>query len=162
MIATIDNKTRRPLASLGIIAFFVCSGCGTAPPPMNNDVQGTVKVNGTPLAGVMVEFVPDGVSGLLSGSAITDGQGHYEMQTGDHPGAVIGKHHVILIAGRSSNGRGNDPQAAQPDENNPAPPTTKGSPRIPPGYSDLRKPLLKVEVTPDKHTDYDLELGKGR
>ncbi len=127
---------------------------------MNNDVQGTVKVDGTPLAGVMVEFVPDGVSGLLSGSAITDAKGHYEMQTGEHPGAVIGKHHVILIAGRSA-GRG-DPQAAQPDENNPAPPTTKGGPRIPPGYSDLRKPLLTVEVTADKHTDYNLDLSKGR
>ncbi len=162
MIATIDNQTLRRLASTAFAALLISSGCGKAPPPMNNDVQGTVKINGAPLAGVMVEFVPDGVSGLLSGSAITDGQGHYEMQTGDHPGAVIGKHHVILIAGRSSNGRGNDPQAAQPDENNPVPPTTKGSPRIPPGYSDLRKPLLTVEVTADKHTDYNLELGKGR
>ena len=97
---------------------------------------------------------------MLSGSAITDPQGHYEMQTGEHPGAILGKHSVIIIAGRGNTSRANDPQAAQPpDDNNAAPAPAKGNPKIPPGYSDLQKPLLTVEVTADKHTDYDLNLG---
>ncbi|HEV8059809.1 MAG TPA: hypothetical protein VGP68_08040 [Gemmataceae bacterium] len=152
------NQEWRRLACMSFVVFVICAGCGTAPPPMNDNVQGTLKVSGTPVAGVMIQFVPDGVSGLLSASAITDSQGHFEMQTGEHPGAVLGKHSVIIQVGRGLSTRGNDPQAAQPDENNPA--TAKGNPRIPPGYSDVRKPLLTVEVTADKHTDYNFDLGK--
>jgi hypothetical protein len=152
----------RQLASLGFVVLVTCGGCWKSQVPMNDRVEGTVKLNGTPLVGVVVEFVPEKVSGLLSGSAITDGQGHYEMQTGDQPGAVIGKHNVIILVGRGNAGRGNDPQAANADDNNPAPSSLKGNPRIPPGYSDLQKPLLTVEVTADKHTDYNFDLGKSR
>ncbi len=154
----INNQGWRRPAWLGLVVIVTSFGCGQAPPPMNDNVQGTLKVNGTPAVGVMIEFVPDGVSGLLSASAITDSQGHFEMQTGEHPGAVIGKHIVIIQVGRGLSTRDNDPQAAQPDENNPAP--AKGTSRIPPGYSDLRKPLLTVEVTADRHTDYNFDLKK--
>ena len=154
-------RTWRRVAATCLTLAVCASGCGKAPPPMNDKVEGTVKVGGAPLVGVLVQFVPQGESGLLSASAITDAQGHYEMQTGEHPGAILGKHSVIVLVGRGNNARANDPQAAQaPDDANAAPAPAKGNPKIPPGYSDLQKPLLTVEVTADKHTDYDFDLGK--
>ena len=156
------NKYQIPrrLARLSLVVLVTCVGCWKANAPMNEKVEGTVKVNGKPLAGVIVSYVPEGVSGLLSGSAITDANGHYEVQTGESPGAVIGKHSVLIHVGRGLASRANDPQAAQPDPANSAPAPATNAARIPPGYSDLQKPLLTVEVTADKHTDYDFDLGK--
>lgn len=155
------NEKWRRLAWLCLGIAASCVGCWKAQAPMNDKVEGTIKVNGVPLAGVVVEFVPDGVSGLLMGTAITDPKGHYEMQTGELPGAVLGKHSVIILVGRGAPtaSRAADPQAAPADDNL-APPPPKSNPKVPPGFSDVRKPLLSVEVTADKHTDYDFDLAK--
>jgi hypothetical protein len=155
-----NYQTTRRLGQLSLAVLLTCVGCWKAHVPMNDKVEGTVKLNGKPVVGVLVAFVPDGVSGLLSGSAITDANGHYEMQTGEQPGAVLGKHSVLIHVGRGNTSRADDPQAAQPDAANTAPAPAMGAARVPPGYSDLQKPLLKVEVTADKHTDYDFDLGK--
>jgi hypothetical protein len=152
----------RRLASLSFAVLVACAGCGKALAPMNDKVEGSIKVNGKPVGGVLVSFVPDGVSGLLSGSAITDPNGKYEIQTGELPGAVIGKHNVLIQVGRGNPSRANDPQAVAGDPANAAAAPAKDSPRIPPGYSNLQKPLLTVEVTADRHTDYDFDLGTAR
>ena len=163
MTAVTKLRAWRYLAATCLSLTVCLSGCGKSPPPMNDNVQGTVKVNGTPLVGVLVQFVPQGESGLLSGSAITDAQGHYEVQTGEHPGAILGKHSVIIVAGRGQHFAGQRPSGCSAARRQqPAPAAPKGNPRIPPGFSDLQKPQLTVEVTADKHTDYDLELGKKR
>lgn len=153
------QRSRR-VAWLSLVVILICSGCWKSQAPMNDKVEGTLKVNGIPLVGASIQFVPDGVSGLLTGYALTDAQGHFEMQTGELPGAVLGKHSVIIQVGRGNASRANDPQAAQPDGGNPVPAAPKGNPTLPPGYSDLRKPLLTVDVTPDRHTDYNFDLGK--
>jgi hypothetical protein len=155
------SMSRLQLTWICLSICVIASGCSKATAPMNENVQGTIKVNGAPVPEVVVQFVPDAMPGLLSGTGITDSKGHFEIQTADQPGAVIGKHKVIILVGRGG-GRPNDPQAAQPDPANPAPAAGKGAPRIPPGFSDLQKPLLSVEVTADRHTDYDFDLAKAR
>ena len=115
-----NHETARRLGLLSLTVLLTCVGCWKANVPMNDKVEGTIKVSGKPLAGVVVAFVPDGVSGILSGSAITDANGHYEMQTGEQPGAVLGKHSVLIHVGRGTSSRANDPQAAQADSG-PAP-----------------------------------------
>ncbi len=125
---------------------------------MNNDVQGVVKLNGTPLPGVIVQFVPEEQSGLLSGTAISDAQGHFELFTGDQPGTVIGKHKVLVIVGRGNTSRANDPQAPQMDDGNQPATASKAIPRLPPGCGDLRLTKISHEVTADKHSGYDVNL----
>jgi hypothetical protein len=154
------NVRRRHISCFfGLCLLAISSGCGKSQPPMNDDVQGSLKVNGTPLVGVMVQFVPEDISGQYTASAVTDAKGHFEMRTEDQPGAVIGKHKVIVLVGREG-GRANDPQAAQASDPT-AGSSTKGNPPLPPGYSDLRKTPLTIDVTKDKR-GFDLELGKAR
>ena len=153
----IARKTASIVAWLCPI-LLLASGCSSGKPPMNNDVQGVVKLNGTPLPGVIVQFVPDGVSGLLSASAITDSQGHFELSTNDQPGAVIGQHKVLIIAGRGNASRANDPQAPQMDATNQAAPAAKAIPRLPSGCGDLRQSKVTLDVTADKHNGYDVIL----
>ena len=148
----------RKLIYLPLVFLAGVPGCSSGKPPMNNNVQGVVKLNGTPLAGVIVQFVPDGISGLLSASAISDAQGHFELVTNDEPGAVIGKHKVVIIAGRGNSSRANDPQAPQLDAGNQAAAMPKTTPRLPPGCGDLRQSKITLDVTADKHDGYDIAL----
>jgi hypothetical protein len=154
-----NNRRRQILATFALGFLLMCMGCGKSQPPMNDDVQGTLTVNGAPLVGVMVQFVPENISGEYTASAVTDAKGHFDLRTLDQSGAVIGKHKVIVLVGREG-GRANDPQAAQPNDAGAAP-IAKNNPQVPPGYSDLRKTTLTIDVTADKH-GYDLELGKAR
>ncbi len=154
---TFEGQLRK-LIYLSLVFLAGVPGCSGGKPPMNNNVKGVVKINDTPLVGVVVQFVPDGVSGLLSASAISDAQGHFELFTGEEPGAVIGKHKVVIIAGRGNASRANDPQAPQLDAGNQAATMPKATPRLPPGCGDLRQSKITMDVTANKHDGYDIAL----
>ena len=113
--------------------------------PINEQVDGTAKLDGEPLAGVLVEFIPDvdkKVQAPIS-RATTDDKGHFVlMLPTEKPGAVIGKHNVVVHAGRAEGGEAAGKKAAV----------------VPMIYSTAAKsPLKGIEVTADKHT-YDLAL----
>src|SRR5437660_8454049 len=92
---------------LGVLA-LCAGGCGGKSVTYNDSVEGTVKMDGTPLVGVVVEFVPDGTERLPQSTGYTDEQGHFTLQCDNKKaGAVIGKHHVVIHPGRGG---------ARPDE----------------------------------------------
>ena len=144
------------LGWLGVL-LLAGSGCGGKGYTLNESVEGTVKLDGTPLAGVGVQFIPEGAERLPTSNDITDDQGHYKLTSADgKPGAVIGKHRVVIHAGRGGTRR-DDPQASPPPEGEPAGRGGKKNPPIPAKYTLPNKTDLEVEVTPDEH-DYPLNL----
>jgi hypothetical protein len=139
---------RLSIGCLGCLMLLAGGGCGgKMSPPMNNTVEGMVRVDGTPVVGVYVQFVPEeGTERLPSSGSMTDEQGHYQLTCENREsGAVVGKHRVTINAGRS------DPNAPKP---------AKPNPRIPNAYGMASSTPLIIEVKPDQHT-YNLDL-KGR
>ncbi len=78
-----------PAMALGII------GCGRSDLPELGRVQGTVTLDGKPLAGVIVMFQPDAGRPAV---ANTDSEGNYElMYTNDTKGATAGQNTVKVV-----------------------------------------------------------------
>ena len=113
---------QRWLGCLSFALLLAGGGCGKHAPALNESVEGTAKIDGTPLAGVTVHFVPDGQVSLPTSSGVTDEQGHFKLQCENgKPGALVGKHHVVVLQGRGDAGsRADDPQAPRAAEAAPA------------------------------------------
>src|SRR5947207_276668 len=141
----------RSLRPLGLLSLLLTAGCGSKL-NYNHQVEGIALFDGAPLAGALVQFIPDVEDGgtALSSSGVTDAKGHYRLTYGkDKPGAVLGKHRVVILQGRAGSGREDrDDQSGRA--------SLSGKP-IPPMYASAAQTPLKVEITPDKHT-YDLTL----
>lgn len=76
-------------------AALVSSGCGRSDLPELGTVEGTVKMDGQPLAGRQVQFVPE--SGGRPGTGVTDEQGHYELTyTAGVEGTKVGSNRVEI------------------------------------------------------------------
>jgi hypothetical protein len=151
---------RHWLGYLSFVLLLAGSGCGKHTPPLNDSVEGIAKIDGTPLVNVTIQFVPDGQVSLPTSSAITDEQGHFKLQLENgKPGAVLGKHHVVVLQGRGDGGsRADDPQAARGAEGGaPAPKGGGRRPSVPGVYMLAAKTPLLIDVTPDRHS-YDLTL----
>jgi hypothetical protein len=139
----------RWLAALLLVA---AAGCGRSL-KYNDSVEGIVTLDSQPLGGVVVMFVPDENADLRppSATATTDDDGHFKLTCeNQHPGAVIGKHKVVVTRGRPADPghRGEKPQA----------PLSKDQRPVPGPYSSAVKTPLQIEVTEDKHAGYDLVL----
>lgn len=83
---------------LATITLAACAGCGGATDqPDLGEVEGTVTVNGTPLANATVEFRPQGEDGGRPSIGTTEADGTYELQyTVDAMGAKVGEHTVMV------------------------------------------------------------------
>ncbi len=133
-------KLRHTSIILGA-ALLLATGCGKHGKvwEFNNQVEGVVKLEGTPVADVFVQFVPDDPTeqGPIS-SAQTDSKGHFRLVCqDDHDGAAIGKHKVMVFAGRNENG-------------------SRMGTAIPTRYRTV-KDAIGLEVTADKHS-YEVDL----
>src|SRR5262245_63437214 len=79
------------------------AGClaGCSRGPQLAEVEGTLKLRGKPLPGVMVCFIPDAEAGTPGprSTGWTDEQGRYRLTCDKpyQPGAVVGKHRVIVL-----------------------------------------------------------------
>ncbi len=147
-------RLSRRAAWMGALFLATCAGC-TRPLPFNDNVQGLVKLDGKPLTGVSVAFVPDFEPGIKvpGSSGFTDDEGRFALtRDGGPAGAVVGKHRVVIVRGREAVaflGERPDPNAA---------PVAKRDKRpIPKVYMDATRSPVVVDVTPDKHT-YDIDL----
>jgi hypothetical protein len=137
---------------LRLVALFaliaLTSGCGgtgldTAA------VNGTVKVAGTPMAGVQVTFTP---ANGRPASGVTDASGNYSLSTlAANDGAVPGKHKVKFAY--------SDPAAATPDSSNPTPSAEVPSPFNTKYMSDQTSGH-EVEVVAGKTNKFDFDLEK--
>jgi hypothetical protein len=122
-------------------------------------VDGTVKLEGKPLADAEVQFIPDVTQGEKGppASAYTDAEGRYRIFATGETGVVVWKNRVrINDATVMMPGGGADAESGVPG--------TAGAPkarrnRVPAPYSDAaRSPLGVVEILPGTQTrDFDLK-----
>jgi hypothetical protein len=130
-------------------SLLAAAGCG-GPPLVLAEVQGKVTLNGTPLSGVVVTFYPDGVGKDSPPYArgTTDDAGHYKLTTQDSkPGAVVGKHRVVV----------NWPPRERSDDPDKAPPKPPGPP-IPVKYTVASDTPLIFDVKAGGAQTIDLPL----
>jgi hypothetical protein len=140
-----------PKARLGWLLLLLAAGCGPRP-VYNEQVEGTLKLNGVPVPGVRVEFIPQVDESLKAphSSGVTDDKGHFQLACDNgKPGAVVGNHVVVVYSGRTESRGG--------DDRDPAAGGSRPTAYVPAAYSTAAKTPLKVEVTADKHA-YDLTL----
>jgi hypothetical protein len=152
----ITNARRLASASLGFLCLLVGTGCSSTKCPWNDQVEGSLKIDGKPLVGVVVDFVPvvpEGGSALPASNGVTDEHGAFELLStvDNRPGAVIGKHKIVIHAGRGPTAR--DPEPVEGP--NSVPP--KSNPSVAMKYSVANQTPLEIEVTPDKHTGYHID-----
>lgn len=125
-----------------VALLLVSSGCGKKGKvwEFNNQVEGVVKLEGAPVANVFVQFVPADPEeqGPIS-RGMTDSKGHFRLATDDErDGAVIGKHKILVFAGRTETG-------------------ARMGAAVPLTYRTVKDTKLSLDVTADKHS-YDLDL----
>lgn len=130
------------LLSACLLATGVC-GCGTR--DGLGEVTGTVTLDGQPLAGAAVEFIPE--KGKVSYGR-TDDSGHYSMMfSRTATGAVVGKNKVRITTYELTD-RGDGKIEASPE-------------RVPTKYNSATE--LEVDVTGNGDTfDFDLKTEGGK
>jgi len=90
------------LLVVGLVA--AAGGCGSSDRPELGTVEGTVTLDGSPLADAMVLFTPDGPGRTSIGSTAADGR--YELvYLRDIMGANPGRHTVRITTGSEEEGR---------------------------------------------------------
>jgi hypothetical protein len=93
----------RAFAALGLASLLLTVGCGRSDRPDLGTVEGTVTLNGKPLAGALVVFTPSGPG--RSASDLTDAAGRYELTyLRDIAGATLGPHVVIITTATEERG----------------------------------------------------------
>jgi hypothetical protein len=144
-------------AALGLLALTL-SGCTKAPPPVV-EAEGTVLLDGKPLPLAHVEFVPElhNFGAEMNSTGETDDAGHFHLTCmfKQQPGAVVAKHHVIVMEPPTPAEFRSQDEATQARyaqyiaklKNRP----------IPDKYATLSKTPLVVEVKAGQ-TSYDLQL----
>jgi hypothetical protein len=74
------------------LALLLGAGCGDSPVP----VRGTVTLDGTPVAGALVLFLPEGGTGRQA-SGQTGSDGSFQLTTSSsNDGALRGKYKVVV------------------------------------------------------------------
>ncbi|MFH1920920.1 MAG: carboxypeptidase-like regulatory domain-containing protein [Planctomycetota bacterium] len=89
---------RTPLTLLMLLVCVVFSGCSEGgPPPLEvYPVTGTVRLDGEPIGGVSIAFVPDGGAGG-GGFAVSDDAGKFSLKSNDQrDGVPAGKYRVLF------------------------------------------------------------------
>src|SRR5437762_2404501 len=92
---------RRMAGLVGLWLTLLSAGCGGKSPPVLTEAEGMVLLDDEPLPHAYVQFVPQltGFGAEYNSTAVTDEAGKFKLvcyKTG-LPGAVIGKHGVVVI-----------------------------------------------------------------
>ncbi|QDV67504.1 hypothetical protein Poly24_12040 [Rosistilla carotiformis] len=138
-------KNCKKIVATGLLAMLILAtfGCGPSGLPPLGTVHGTVTIDGQPVEGASIEFIPE--NGRPSVGE-TDTSGNYNMMfTYDADGALVGKHTVRITTAREgvvSEGDG---------------PSIEARPELLPAkYNEASE--LQVDVAAGDNTfDFDLE-----
>lgn len=91
----------RKLSALVLMISLITltAGCGGKSPPLVA-AAGVVRLDGEPLKGVEVRFVPTTDYGAdYTATAITDDLGHFQLTCKGQSGAVAGENQVLVLEG---------------------------------------------------------------
>lgn len=147
------GRSQRILVWMAAVITSGFIGCGggsgeVAPPPLGL-VKGKITVNGTPAAGLVVTFQPQGKVGALSQGA-TNASGEYELiYTGKTPnpkGAAVGEHVVQIFSVATD----------APDEQG----NVAAAIMIPERYNSASELKASVAAGENPSKDFDLQLPK--
>jgi hypothetical protein len=153
---TAASLGRNTFVFAGLLFLLSVAGCGSQY-QWNERVEGSLKSNGVPLVGVVIDFVPEGKEAMPISVGVTDQAGHFEVRATERDGAVVGKHKIVVHPGRPRSPF--DPQPVDGPSATPIPPAS--NPAVPTRYTLATSTPLQTEVTPDKHSGYDFDLVKG-
>ena len=146
----------RVLSAAALLAAMAAAGCGPTPPAIVL-VEGVVLLDGKPLPGAEVQFVPmiQGFGGEYIAVAVTDEQGRFKLACNGREGASAGENRVTVSEGPLPDEfRGQSARAQMGASKFLA--GLKNRP-IPEKYGNLAQSPLSVTVTPDRK-EYELTL----
>jgi hypothetical protein len=146
-------RMRRPWAIVFIYLLFLAgAGCGNR---SLSKVEGVVTLDGSPLSGATVSFMPVGEGRAASG--LTDGDGYFRLTTfRTDDGALAGDYKVVVVVDNSERipaTTDEEKKAARVGTMTPqgkkkqAEKKKHQKPQVPEIYSDIKKTPLK-EVVP--------------
>jgi hypothetical protein len=147
----IDLRLKRVLRAALPAVLALALGCSGKSLVFTETAEGTLTLDGAPVPGAHVEFIPDVPQGTRApgSSAVSDEKGFFKLTRNDNhkPGALVGPHHVVVFPGRAA--------LSKDDTSGPA----SGTVQLPPVYSNATKTPLLVEVTQERKS-YELRLNK--
>ncbi|MFM8891370.1 MAG: carboxypeptidase-like regulatory domain-containing protein [Planctomycetia bacterium] len=150
--AVAARSASRVLIVLAVCALLACpllAGCGRKTLPVVA-TTGTVTLDGEPVGGASVTFMP---TAGPPGTAVTDDQGRYAVQTSGRPGAIVGENLVAVSKASGAAPLPEMPANPTPDdmrkaaENKTKQPAAKSE--LPAHYGTVGKSGLKATVTAD-------------
>jgi len=146
------------LSAIVLIVFAVfAAGCNDGK-PKSYRVEGTVTLNGTPVEGAAVAFVPDDSTGSSAGGK-TDASGKYTLMTSfGTEGAAAGTYSVV-ISKREAVRTGNKTTSTDADGNEIMVDEMTAKEVLPADYATAKKtPLKSVTVEAKSLNTHDFDL----
>lgn len=147
--------------AVGTVLFLGAVGCKPAPPPFI-PVNGTVTINGSPLANAKVRFVPleEGLDASFICTAVTDSDGKYSLTPPgkSEPGGCACKSKVLVSEGPAPDEAYGAYMRGDPGPMDRYNKSLKNRP-IPTNYGRMSGSPFVVTVTADQET-YDFELNR--
>jgi hypothetical protein len=130
------HKSR--IAWLGLM--IAVAGCGgkAYDAPKLMPVSGTVTLDGKPLAGAVLTFVPIGSTRGKGATGVAEKDGKYQLARGGKNGAPVGEYRVVVAWSGAPNG--SEPAAGSPQMV--APPAQV----LPAKFSGVRDSVLRAKV----------------
>lgn len=148
------KSTATMTAILVVMVPCVLAGCGgrDANLPKLEPVSGTVTLDGQPLSGAVVQFVPVGTTRGSGASAVTGTDGTYSLKSPEGDAGVPAGEYRVVIS-KEAMPDGSDPPAGVPPADSGAQET------LPPKYSDYERSEIKKTVFEGGGT-IDIEMKK--
>lgn len=142
-----------------VLALIVGCGGGSEIPVV--PVTGQVMLNGQPVEGASVAFIPQSPDGRAA-AATTDSDGRYELQTAgaDSPGAVPGAYQVTVSKFEVKTVRTPEQALAEVQKGSSllAPPTEESSNVLPAKYLDPGRSGFSATVSETDENVFDFAL----
>lgn len=145
-----------------LVCGLASAGCGSAeePPPFQEELvptAGTVTLDGQPLAGATLTFIPE--SGGETASGFTDAEGRFELSTlaanlsaDERKGLVPGQYRVIVSRITMPDGQ------PVPEGTTEADAMAVGAQEsLPPRYSSAQATTLRFDTTSGEPPTFDLK-----
>jgi len=150
MAGAVSARTRYQILLLGVLSAAGCSGRHPGLPPQY-PVSGMIKLDGKPLTGAGIMFLPRGETRGTGAFGMADAAGKYSLKT-DHGGAGAPEGEYAVTISKVVN-RDGTPYVPKPDAAEAGERET-----LPPTYSDSMKTVLTATVPKGGDTiNFDLK-----